>query len=134
MKTCILSYHWKLDICNYEAFIKHRIVSIVKVVPTKMLSSFWGGAIAPAVPIAFPSVLVTCFSLSICLVQLLYINPCFTYLIPTEWLVVVSLASISFNKSVVLLFLYIFLNFPGMQKAKLALKMFLTIFFTQSSD
>ena len=55
MKTCILSYHWKLDICNYEAFIKHRIVSIVKVVPTKMLSSFWGGAIAPAVPIAFPS-------------------------------------------------------------------------------
>ena len=56
MKTCILSYHWKLDICNYEAFIKHRIVSIVKVVPTKMLSSFWGGAIAPAVPIAFPSV------------------------------------------------------------------------------
>ena len=58
MKTCLLLYHWKLDICNYEAFIKHKIVSIVKVVPTKMLSSFWGGAIAPAVPIAFPSVSV----------------------------------------------------------------------------
>ena len=54
MKTCILSYHWKLDIYIYEAFIKHRLVSIVKVLPTKMLSSFWGGAIAPAVPIAFP--------------------------------------------------------------------------------
>ena len=54
MKTCILSYYWKLDICIYEAIIKHRIVSIVKVHPTKMLSSFWGGAIAPAVPIAFP--------------------------------------------------------------------------------
>ena len=53
MKTCILSYH------NYEAFIKHRIVSIVKALPTKMLSSFWGGAIAPAVPIAFPFLLET---------------------------------------------------------------------------
>ena len=43
-----MSYH------NYEAFINHRIVSIVKALPTEMLSSFSGGAIAPAVPIAFP--------------------------------------------------------------------------------
>ena len=59
MKTCILSYHWKLDICIYEAFIKLRIVSIVKVLPTKMLSYFWVGAIAPAVPIAFPLLIFT---------------------------------------------------------------------------